>query len=89
MGKLYAASDDGISIIGTCSRTPNSMQPLPIQALIPQSREINVYQGTSYDYMDHLNNKLEQNHAIARNSLKWVSHYQKMRYDLKADKIKF
>ena len=70
-GKLYAASDDGISIIGTCSRTPNSMQPLPIQALIPQPREINVYQGTSYDYMDHLNNKLEQNHAIARKSLKW------------------
>jgi capsule polysaccharide modification protein KpsS len=57
---------------------------LPLQALIPQPRETTMDQGTSDDYMDHLKNKLEQNHTIARKSLKRVSQYQKRRYDLKA-----
>jgi hypothetical protein len=62
---------------------------LPLQALILQPRETTMDQGTSDDYMDHLKNKLEQNHAITRKSLKRVSQYQKRRYDLKAKKQSF
>ena len=82
------------SVHASTTRTPNSMLfgreiTLPLQALIPQPRETTMAQGTSDDYMDHLKNKLEQNHAIARKSLKRVSQYQKRRYELKAKKQSF
>ena len=65
------------SVHASTTRTPNSMLfgreiTLPLQALIPQPRETTMDQGTSDDYMDHMKNKLEQNHAIARKSLKRV-----------------
>jgi hypothetical protein len=82
------------SVHALTSRTPTSMLfgsaiTLPLQAQIPQPRETNMDQGTSDDYMDHLKNKFEQNHAIARKSLTRVSHYQKRRYDLNAKKTTF
>jgi hypothetical protein len=82
------------SVHASTTKTPNSMIfgreiTLPLQALILQPRETTMDQGTSDDYMDHLKNKLEQNHAITRKSLKRVSQYQKRRYDLKAKKQSF
>ncbi|CAC5418988.1 unnamed protein product [Mytilus coruscus] len=38
------------------------------------------------DYVAHLQNKLKENHAFARNALKKVSVYQKKRYGLNAKK---
>jgi hypothetical protein len=93
MGKPSAASDDGVSIIGTCFNHQDTklhdIWKRNNSTTTSSNTTTTMDQGTSDDYMDDLKNKLEQNHAIARKSLKRVSQYQKRRYDLKAKKISF
>ncbi|CAC5420431.1 Transposon Ty3-I Gag-Pol polyprotein,Transposon Ty3-G Gag-Pol polyprotein [Mytilus coruscus] len=82
------------SVQATTSRTPNSMLfgrevTLPLQAMIPEPDTEIQENRSPDDYVAHLQNKLKENHAFARNALKKVSIYQKKRYDINAKKRYF
>lgn len=77
------------------SKTPNAMVfgrevTLPFQAVIGVPEEPLVQPVSDADqYIANLKKKLQQNHEIARKSLKQSSNYRKKHYDLKASKRSF
>jgi len=82
------------SVHKSTSKTPNSMVfgrevTMPLQAVISIPVDSDQPVSDADQYICNLKKKLQENHEIARKSLKQSSNYQKRHYDLKAKKRSF